>query len=810
MPFARKFKMSTRSEIQELKRQIKSVIFVSGAFGIIITEEGDKLKGSFLTDPYSLVGQELVFSGKWEEHPKYGKSFSFSNYSEPPMDNGTFVFYFLSNMVKGIGEKIAKEIIKKFGDSTSSVLENAPEKLLTISGIKHQKLETIIQSWQEQKHLRQLSEKYSSTGISNAMIQKVYESWGANAISILENNPYRLTDIPGIGFKKADEVARLIGIKSDAPERIASCIVYCFEKYMADSGHSAILKSDVYKFFASEITIEEGDAYTPDEMTFTSAIDKMCKQKILVEYQDGSMSTAKYDKMERYIHEKLSMAGEDRGEILDRGIDDSLEREEIKLGEKQKLAIQIANVHPKCFVVTGGAGSGKTTVSKYILKLFEKNYGYDTIACCALSGVAANRIKNQSGYASQTIHSLLGANGTGFEHNEGNPLAKKVILLDEAAMVGVDIFYALIKAIDFHNTTLVLLGDHAQLPPIGAGNVFSDLIRHNIVPAVTLDKIYRQDEKKGVAIVANQIREGVIPNVEKDEYDDFYFLDQSITDYWKKRNSLTATDFDLLKQQNADMIAKVITLAAKKIAPQIHAIGSSAEKIAFFQILSPMKDGTLGVNRLNKNVQNAINPLTAGHPFITVRDTDFRMGDKVIHLANKPMKIVREERFAEYLRTQNNDLVSEQRVFNGQIGIIKSVDIEDGSFFVEYPSEKYYTLYTRKEIEAGVLDLAYAISVHKSQGSEFKNVVIPVSLSHYIMLSPQLMYTAITRAKEKLFLVGDSNALSMACKKREGMERKTVIGVIQDMKSSGTTYFAAPKKGEQLEFSMKSNPTKIR
>lgn len=795
----------------ELKRHIKSVIYSSGAFGIVLAEEGDKIKGSFLTDPTMLIGQELVFNGKWEDHARYGKSFAFSNYSEPPMDNGEFVYFFLSNMVKGVGEKIAKAIIKKFGDSTSLILENSPELLLSISGIKHQKLETIVQSWQEQKHLRRLSEKYSSAGISNAIIQRIFTEWGNNAIAILDENPYRLTDISGIGFKKADEVARLLGVKASSPDRISSCIVYCFEKYMSESGHSAILKNDVYKYFVSEVSLDGIESYSPDKEIFERAIDKLCAHKMLVEYQDGSMSTAKYDKMERYIYEKLSTAGEDRGDVLDRYIEDDIQVDDIPLGDKQIQAIRMANMHPKCFVVTGGAGSGKTTVSKYILRLFEQKYGYDSIACCALSGVAANRIKNQSGYASQTIHSLLGAKGTGFEHNESNPLNKKVILLDEGAMVGVDIFYALLKSIDFNDTTLIMLGDHAQLPPIGAGNVFSDLIKHNIVPTVTLDKIYRQDEKKGVAIIANQIKSGIVPSVEKDEYDDFYFLDQSITDYWKKRNSLKASDFDLLKQQNADTIAKVITLAAKKIAPQINSILSSSEKIAFFQILSPMKEGTLGVNRLNKLVQEAINPLQHGMNYVAIKDTQFRVGDKVIHLANKPMKIIHSDNFANYLQTRDDEIIAEQRVFNGQIGIIKEVDSEEGSFFVEYPSDKYHALYTRKEIESGVIDLAYSISIHKAQGAEFNNVIIPVSLSHYIMLSPQLMYTAVTRAKDKLFLVGDSSALSMACKLRDNMERKTVIGVIQEMKASGINgYFSQPKKGEQLEFALKISSGKTR
>lgn len=794
-----------REEHTDVKRQIKNVIYASGNFAIVVTDMGEKFKGNFLTDPHQLIGQQLIFSGKWDSHPKYGRSFHFNNYTEPAMDQGEFVFHFLSNMVKGIGEKTAKEIIDRFGTDTVDIIENAPEKLLSISGIKHHKLDMIVKSWKEQKHLRTLSQKYSSVGITNSMIQKIYDEWGNEAIGILEKNPYRLTGIPGIGFKKADEVARLIGIDVDSSERITACIEYCFEKYMADSGHSAILKDDVYRYFFNEARVEtEEMQYDPDQDTFEIAVELLCAQKKLVLYSDGSMSTSKYDKMERYIHERLLFAGESHGDMLDCELENANNEETMMLGEKQLMAVRMANSNPKCFVVAGYAGSGKTTCSKYILKLYEQKYGHEAIACCALSGVAANRIKNQSGYSAQTIHSLLGANGTGFEHNESSPIDKKVILLDEAAMVGVDIFYALLKAIDFNKTTLILLGDPAQLAPIGAGNVFADVIKHNVVPTVTLDKIYRQDEKKGVAVIANQIRAGITPSIGNSGFDDFRFLDQSIEDYWKKRDTLKPTEFERLKIQNQELIGRTIALAAKKIAPKINSIRSSSEKIAFFQILSPMKDGILGVNRLNKSVQESINPLTNDMSYINIKGTDFREGDKVIHLSNKTMKVLREARFDEHQRTQNHELFSDQKVFNGQIGIIKSVDADRESFFVEYPSDKYHAQYTKKDIESGVVDLAYAISIHKSQGSEFLNVVIPVSLSHYVMLSPQLMYTAITRAKDMLFLVGDSNALQMACKKRENMDRKTVIGVIETMKEANSKYFSSPKKGEQMTFQMKT------
>lgn len=797
-----------REDHADVKRQIKSVIYASGNFGIVVSDMGEKIKGNFLSDPHQMIGQQLVFSGKWDNHPKYGRSFHFNSYTEPPMEEGAFVFHFLSNMVKGIGEKTAKDIIAHFGENTADVIENSPEKLLLISGIKHQKLEMIVKSWQEQKHLRILSQKYSSAGITNSIIQKIYDTWGNDAVRILEKNPYKLTDIPGIGFKKADEVARLIGVDVDSPERITACIEYCFEKYMADSGHSAILKDDVFKYFVNEAGVNTEDlVYDPERETFELATELLCAQKKLVLYADGSMSTSKYDKMERYIHERLSYAGESFGDILDHELETGIREDSIALGEKQLMALRLANKNPKCFVVAGYAGSGKTTCSKYILKLYEQKFGHDAIACCALSGVAANRIKNQSGYFAQTIHSLLGANGTGFEHNEANPISKKVILLDEAAMVGVDIFYALLKAIDFNNTTLILLGDPAQLAPVGAGNVFADVIKHNVVPTVTLDKIYRQDEKKGVAVIANQIRAGITPSIGNSGFDDFHFLDQSIEDYWKKRNTLKPREFEALKLQNQELIGRTIALAAKKIAPKINSITSTAEKIAFFQILSPMKDGILGVNRLNKSVQNSINPLTGDMSYINIKGTEFREGDKVIHLSNKTMKVLREGRYNEYQRSHNNELFGEQKVFNGQIGIIKSVDADHESFFVEYPSDKYHAYYSKKEIEAGVIDLAYAVTVHKAQGSEFVNVVIPVSLSHYVMLSPQLMYTAITRAKDKLFLVGDSNALHMACKKRESMERKTVIGVIESAKGT-TDFFSAPKKGEQMRFEMKSLPRK--
>lgn len=755
--------------------QISAVIYHNDNFTVLSDVYNNKIRGIFLEDPKSLVGEKVTFYGEWEDHPKYGKGFSFIGLKYDTSD----IFHFLSTMIKGVGNKMAKEIVSKFGDRTEEVIEKNPSRLLEINGIKAKKMGQIVDSWKKHKHLQHLSNTLSPLGVSMNLIAKLHDAWGDKTVEKLKENPYIMTSLKGIGFKKADEVARKMGKSENDPKRIEACIIYCFEKYMTDSGHSVIMKDEIYSNFSNEIKTDNQN-FTPSQIDFESGIARLVKNKLLIEYENNYLTISKYDMMEKYIYQQLTGGASIVGPQLCKDIERFNNNANINLGEKQKDAILLANQNPRCFIVAGFAGSGKTTTSKYILNLFENNYGASSIICCALSGVAANRIKNQTGFKSGTIHSVLGTTGNGFEYGQNNKLPYKVVLLDESSMVDVEMFYYLLRAIDFKQTTLIMLGDPAQLNPIGAGNVFHDCISNNLVPSVSLDKIYRQDEKKAISTIANEIRMGNKPNIKNMNYDDFFFIERSIEDKAEKKKTLSAEQYNEVKKRNLDSIVAYIAASSKKISSRYNSLESNLERIGFFQILSPMKEGILGVKNLNKVAQDSINPKRNDNQHIKIGDIEYRVGDKVIHLANKKMFIYT----GQYSKQKiiNNDVdengFEERRVYNGQIGIIKDIDKMKECVIVEYPIDKYYVSYQKKEILEGIIDLSYALSIHKTQGSEFSNVIIPMTMSHFVMLNQKLIYTAITRAKDKLVLVGEPNALHVACDNKQNIKRNTIISMI--------------------------------
>jgi exodeoxyribonuclease V alpha subunit len=776
--------------------KLTAVIFEKDDFAIFATSCGNKVKGSCLDTPKSLIGSDITFFGTWEEHKKYGQSFSFTGYDTASSD----IFYFLTSVVKGVGVKLAKLIIDKFKDETANVLEKFPNKLLQVPGIKQKKLKTIIQSWGEYSHLKKIAELLAPHGISNSMINKIYEEWGDQSIKILSDSPYLLTKIKGIGFKKADEIARKLGESPDGRKRADACVQFCFEKYMIESGHSAISKEAIFNSFLYEIKAD-GIVYEPTIEDYEASLLRLVADGEIIEYANGMCTTAKFDKMERYVLDKMQEGARMVGPELVSGINKYIDTAEINLGERQKDAVKMANQNPRAFIVSGHAGSGKTAVSKYILKLFEEKYGHSEIMCCALSGVAANRVKNQSGYDAQTIHSTLGVTGNGFEYGENKPLPYRVVLLDESSMVDLTMFYYLLKAIDFNKTTLIMLGDPAQLSPVGVGNIFSDCINLSIVPSVMMDKIYRQNEKQAIPVVANEVRAGRVPEVKNIDYDDFFFIDYSIQDYWKKKNSLPQKDLDVLRKENTEKIVKAIIISAQRVSTKISSLETTAEKISYFQVLSPMKEGDLGVKRLNKEIQEAINPLKLGQGVIKILDKEFRENDKFIHLHNKKMKTLNINDYDAFTASKDTEIIGEAKIFNGQMGLIRRIDTEEDQMFVEYPLDKMVAIYSRKDLAEGIGDISYAISIHKSQGSEFKNVILPLSTAHYMMLNPKLLYTAMTRAKDKLVMIGDPAALNMACKNRAGTERITISKILHQ----SNAVFHSEDEDCTVQFSQKPN-----
>jgi exodeoxyribonuclease V alpha subunit len=746
---------------QNIEAKFVKLIYRNENFAIFATDKGFSAKGHIIDSVDMLLGEKLRLYGVMQKG-RYGETFAFESYEF--QKEQTKLYFFLLSVI-GLGEKQAKAICEIAPTTLEfdAILNNEPAKLLQIKGIGQKRFEKILQGWEQKRQLRTLWEFLTPYGVTNKIVLKVYENLKEQSIALIQANPYIIANIKGIGFKKADIVARAMGIEAASHKRLRACIVYCLQNIMLLRGDTVAKRENFFEavkeqsFVADEFVLEY--EYFEQTLAHLQALNEV----VVFENADQSyVSLPKYETMEKSIVRTLKSYKDAKKPQLHDAIEDFIKKYEkvegVVLGQKQLQALHLANSGYKIFAVTGYAGTGKTTVSKAILQLFEKRYGYDSIVCCALSGVAANRVKKQSGYESMTIHSLLGFDNEkgGFAKNKDNPIDKAVVLVDEASMVDVGIFYALMQAIDFDKTTMILLGDPAQLPPVGAGEVFSDAVSLDLVQNVTLDTIYRQKEDAVIKLFAQEVRYGKVPIAYDKQYGDFFFIAKCV---------------DTLQTQSChEMILSYIQKIALRFKDEIEALAKEDiwAALTHFQIITPMKETPLGTKNLNTFVQTILHPKKTSQ--IETGGRIYKLHDKVIHLKNKNMDVILQEEFDKEQRQSK-----EVRVFNGQIGRIEFIDKEEDVIYVYYPNEKYYALYGVSDFNALHIDLAYAISGHKSQGSEYTNVVIPLTMSHYVMLNNKLLYTMMTRAKERLVFVGQKKAFEIGCKRKDETKRLTFM-----------------------------------
>ena len=773
--------------IDSIDVKLNSLVWASAdGFAIYAANDEQFVKGKVLEPPGSLVGASMTLFGKWETHAKYGRQFTFASY----VVNEDQIVYFLRRIVRGVPQSAAQAIAAQFGDKLWEMLDGDLTPLLKIPGIKERKLEAIKRGWDENRHLLELGKVLAPYGISTHMIRSVYQEFGDKSVEVIKENPYRLAEIRGIGFRKADEVARKLGVGEDSPERLEACMEYCMQEDMAGNGHSAITIQTLVDAAQAALAVEGRPPIPRARMVL--AIDDLIKSgKAAPVMPDAPTYPALADPlhagiaitspslyyMENIIH-ALAAAKRFAGSPIEGDIDawiaDYEARHGKKFGDQQKEAIRLANKLPGVFSISGYAGTGKTTTSKAILDLLSRHFGKDEIVCCALSGIAANRVKSQSGYPAGTIHSVLGYGGPGnWKYNHQNKLDKRVILLDEGSMCDSEMTYRLMSAIDFDRSILIILGDPAQLPPVGAGSPYSDLLASGAIPNVTLTKIYRQSEDKVITVFANSVRNCEPPKIDRD-YSDLMFVDRSISDYQTLKRNLPEKELSALREQNNLEIADdVVSRAVDAWAGVIDMRKQSDYwgAITRFQVVTPIRKGPLGVDELNRRIQEAVNP--SGDE-LQIGPKTLRKGDKIVHLKNRNMQVVKSADYRAYL-SGNEDRVEETRVFNGQLGMLVAVRQETEEAHVYYPIEGYIGIYDMDSLVSGVVDLGYALSVHKTQGSEFHTVVFPVTLSHYVMLSPKLIYTAMTRAKESLVIVGQKYAFELGCRREVGANRDTCL-----------------------------------
>lgn len=672
-------------------------------------------------------GENLLLKGDFVDHPTYGRQFKVASYEvEAPADELSMERYLGSGAIKGIGPKLAARVVKKFGADTFRIIEDEPERIAEVKGISITKAMEISDQIVGAKDIRNAIIFLDKYGLHGNKAIKIYNRFGNEIYNVIQNNPYKLADeISGIGFKTADEIASQVGIKVDSEFRIKGGIQYILSQG-AGMGHTYLPIETLTRMSQDLLGV---DADSIDAQIMNLAMDR---KLIIKKDSEGNSQiySRSFYRMEESIAgmlRELDVTYKVDKEDLSNTIRRIEIEEEIELDELQKNAV-IAAAERGFFVLTGGPGTGKTTTITTMIRLFE-NEGYN-IFLAAPTGRAAKRMSEATGYEARTIHRMLEVAGNisddddntsfaRFERNEDNPLECDVIIIDEMSMVDVSLMYALLKAIS-PGTRLILVGDEHQLPSVGPGNVLKDILASQKFTSVTLEKIFRQAQESDIVMNAHKIHQGehvVLDNKSKD----FFFL----------------------KRNDADKIISVmLTLVRDKMPKYVDA------GISEIQVLTPTRKGLIGVERLNGILQNFLNPPSPKKKEWSGDTRIFREGDKVMQIRNDYQ--------LEWEITGNYNIAIEKGVgvFNGDVGIIKDINDWAKTITVEY-EEGRKVVYPFASLDE--LELAYAITIHKSQGSEYPAVVMPIMEGPKMLMNRNILYTAITRAKKCVTMVGDAD-----------------------------------------------------
>ena len=668
--------------------------------------------------PSPQAGSSLRIAGRWVNNAKFGRQVQMESFeSVLPATTEGIRLYLASGLIKGVGKRIAERIVTQFGEDTLRIFDEEPEKLLRVSGITPKKLETIRDCWQEHQGVRQLVQFLQPHDIGASFAVRIYKHYGPQALAIVRENPYRLAmDIRGIGFLTADKLAEKLGFESEHPLRIQAGTLYTLLK-LVDDGHvyyprQALVQLACAQLHTAEDPVEE-------------AIDVLIQEeRAVAEDLDGDIGIYltrfhHYEsKIAFYLRRIIASPKSVRFPKPDEVVDKVVSRLGFTLAEEQLEAVRTAATS-KVMVLTGGPGTGKTTILHAIIQVFAESKA--KILLAAPTGRAAKRMSEAIGREACTIHRLLEytPKEDGFARNEDNPLACGLLVVDEASMMDTMLAYHLLKAAPL-GATIVFVGDVHQLPSVGPGNVLGDLIASRALPVVELVEVFRQAAESEIVCSAHLINKGEIPRLEssKDRLSDFYFM----------------------RQEDPERAADIIVDLVKNHIPRRFGL----DAVDDIQVLSPMHKGTVGAANLNQRLQQALN----GSPLALQRgDRFYRLGDKVMQIRNN----------------------YEKDVYNGDIGRVSSVDTEEKCLVVRYDDR--FVGYEWEELDE--ITAAYAISIHKSQGSEYPAVVIPLMTQHYMLLQRNLIYTGVTRGKRLVVLVGEAKALAMAVKNNRMQKRYT-------------------------------------
>ncbi len=677
------------------------VVTVTGVFGSDVTNE------------------TLEVYGKKIKHPKYGVQFQVEIYNSVlPSTLDEIENYLGSGLIKGIGKYTAKKIVELFKEDAFEIIQKNPERLTEIEGIGEKKAVMIAKSFSEQSYIKEIMIFLQSHGISTSYAVKIYKQYGNDTISTIKENPYKLSeDIYGIGFKLSDKIAASLGVEKNSPYRISSGVKYVLSEY-ASSGHTYvpyhILLNSTIKLL--EINMDSAEDEIRN-MAFTDKvhIETINNERVVyyIPYHTAEINVCK--ELINLSRIDFNINEEDAVPYLCDVEDES----SITLSVKQREAI-IQSIINGVTVITGGPGTGKTTIILSIIKIFEKMH--KKVFLCAPTGRAAKRITESTGREAKTIHRLLeyafgeDDSSLAFNKNENSPLDCDVIIIDEMSMVDILLMNDLLKAVK-RGTRLIMVGDVDQLPSVGAGNVLSDIINSNTIKTISLDIIFRQSEGSMIVQNAHLINKGSMPVYNKKDTD-FFFMREN---------------------NNPDIIDLIVDLYKTRL-PSKYGFNPTKD----IQVLSPMKKGDVGVIELNNKLQAAVNPPSKLKKEKFFGKYTFRVGDKVMQIKNNYQ--------AEWkIQTNNKSLITGEGVYNGDIGYIIFIDEDNQEVTVQFEEEKE-VIYPFSQLDE--LILAYATTVHKSQGSEFPVILMPVVWGPPMLLTRNLFYTAITRARQLVVLVG--------------------------------------------------------
>ncbi len=717
---------STGSTTEALAGSIERVTFHNPDSGFAVLRLKVKGRIDLITVighlPSAAAGEYVEAEGWWVIDKEYGQQFKAATMrtTHPSSPEG-IEKYLGSGFIKGIGPHFAKELVQTFGEQVFEIIEKQPERLTEVRGIGVTRQERITKSWHDQRVVREIMVFLQGHGVGTARAVRIYKTYGDDAIGIVKQNPYRLAyDIKGIGFKIADELAARLGVDKSSPQRARAGVGYALQQ-LTTEGHCAFPEEGLAKKAVELLGI--------DEAIICAAIDHEIGEGRLVRDQIGEENCiylAALYHAETQLAARIKRLAAGKHPLPTINIEKALVWVEkqvgLQLAQAQLAAVALAATS-KVLIVTGGPGVGKTTIVNSILKIFTAKQ----LSCvlCAPTGRAAKRMTEATGCEAKTIHRLLefDPESWGFKRNANNPLEADLVLVDEVSMMDLPLAYALVQAVPA-NAALILVGDVDQLPSVGPGAVLSDMIGSEAVPTVRLTEVFRQAAQSQIIQAEYNVNSGQMPNLRPPEsQSDFYFV----------------------QAEEPDKAMECLVHVVTERIPQRFGFNP----INDIQVLTPMNRGDLGARNLNQLLQAKLNPPQDGKPQVERFGYCYRMGDKVLQTEN------------DY----NKD------VFNGDLGIVAKVDLGESELSVDYDGR--VVVYDFGELDE--LVPAYAMSIHKSQGSEFPAVVIPVHTQHYMMLQRNLLYTGITRGKRLVVLVGMPKAVAIAVKRADAVKRYSAL-----------------------------------